>query len=113
MVIETEVDGYPYAHLGALPPGDYWVQALVHVYTEFHYTEFHRQDGHVIWAPGDQWEGQRWALSPGNLVSAPRRVSVDPASDRPIRLVLTDVIPPIDAPPDTERSSAYGWRAAS
>ena len=108
MVIETEADGYPYAHLGALPPGDYWVQALVHVY-----TEFHRQDGHVIWAPGDQWEGQRWALSPGNLVSAPRRVSVDPASDRPIRLVLTDVIPPIDAPPDTERSSAYGWRAAS
>ena len=98
MVIETEADGYPYAHLGALPPGDYWVQALVHVY-----TEFHRQDGHVIWAPGDQWEGQRWAFSPGNLVSAPRRVSVDPASDRPIRLVLTDVIPPIDAPPDTER----------
>ena len=98
MVIETEADGYPYAHLGAVPPGDYWVQALVHVY-----TEFHRQDGHVIWAPGDQWEGQGWAFSPGNLVSTPRRVSVDPASDRPIRLVLTDVIPPIDAPPDTER----------
>ena len=98
MVIETEADGYPYAHLGAVPPGDYWVQALVHVY-----TEFHRQDGHVIWAPGDQWAGQRWAFSPGNLVSAPRRVSVDRASDRPIRLVLTDVIPPIDAPPDTER----------
>ena len=98
MVIETEADGYPYAHLGAVPPGDYWVQALVHVY-----TEFHRQDGHAIWTPGDQWEGQRWAFSPGNLVSAPRRASVDPASDRPIRLVLTDVIPPIDAPPDTER----------
>ena len=98
MVIDAAADGYPFARLEALPPGDYWIQALVHVY-----TEYHRQDGHVVWAPQDQWEGQRWAFSPGNLVSAPRRVSVDPASDRPIRLVLTNVIPPIDAPPDTER----------
>ena len=97
MVIDAAADGYPYAHLGQLPPGDYWVQVLVHVY-----TEYHRQDGHVIWAPQDQWEGQRWAFSPGNLVSAPQRVSVDPASDTPIRLTLTAVIPTIETPPDTE-----------
>ena len=98
MVIDAAADGYPYARLGELPPGDYWVQALVHVY-----TEYHRQDGHVIRAPQDQWEGQRWAFSPGNLVSVPRRVRLDPASDTPIRLELADVIPPIDVPPDT------GW----
>ena len=97
MVIDAAAVGYPYAHLGELPPGDYWVQALVHVY-----TEYHRQDGHVIWAPQDQWEGQRWAFSPGNLVSAPQRVTVDPAADTPIRLTLTDLVPPIEAPPDTE-----------
>ncbi len=97
MVIDAAAVGYPYAHLGELPPGDYRVQALVHVY-----TEYHRQDGHVIWAPQDQWEGQRWAFSPGNLVSAPQRVTVDPAADTPIRLTLTDLVPPIEAPPDTE-----------
>ena len=31
MVIDAAADGYPYARLGELPPGDYWVQALVHV----------------------------------------------------------------------------------
>ena len=96
MVIDATAEGYPHARLGALPRGDYWVQALVHVY-----TEYHRQDGHVIWAPQDQWEGQRWAFSPGNLVSIPRRVHVDPGSDTPLRLVLADIIPPIEAPPDT------------
>ena len=97
MVIDAAADGYPYARLGELPPGDYWVQALVHVY-----TEYRRQDGHVVWAPQDQWEGQRWAFSPGNLVSAPRRVRVDPASDTPVRLALASVIPPVEVPPDTE-----------
>ena len=97
MVIDAAADGYPYARLGELPPGDYWVQALVHVY-----TQYRRQDGHVVWAPQDQWEGQRWAFSPGNLVSAPRRVRVDPASDTPIRLELAEAIPPVEAPPDTE-----------
>ena len=97
MVIDAAADGYPHAHLDALPAGDYWVQALVHVY-----TEYRRQDGHVVRAPQDQWEGQRWAFSPGNLVSAPRRVRVDPASDTPIRLELAGVIPPVEVPPDTE-----------
>ncbi|MCY4508998.1 MAG: hypothetical protein OXG35_18880, partial [Acidobacteria bacterium] len=87
MLIDAGAVGYPYARLGDLPAGDYWVQALLHVY-----TEFRRQDGHVVWAAHDQWEGQRWAFSPGNLVSASRRVRVDPASASPIRLELVDVI---------------------
>ena len=97
MVIDAAADGYPYARLGELPPGDYWLQALLHVY-----TEYRRQDGHVIRAPQDQWEGQRWAFSPGNLVSTPQRVRVDPGSDMPIQLELTGRIPPIEIPPDTE-----------
>ena len=97
LVIDAGADGYPWARLGDLPPGDYWAQALLHVY-----TEFRRQDGHVVWAPRDRWEGQRWAHSPGNLVSVPRRVRVDPASDTPIRLELVDAIPPVETPPDTE-----------
>ena len=97
MVIDAAADGYPYARLGDLPPGDYWLQALVHVY-----TEYHRRDGHVVWAPQDQWEGQRWAFSPGNLISAPQRVRVDPGSDTPIQVELTGEIPSIETPADTE-----------
>ena len=96
MIIDAAADGYPYARLGQLPPGDYWIQALVHVY-----TEYRRRDGHVVWAPQDQWEGQRWAFSPGNLVSPPQRVRVDPGSDAPIQLELTGEIPTIETPPDT------------
>src|SRR5512133_3382476 len=44
--------GYPLGSLAQLPPGDYYVQALVNIY-----TEFHRSDGHTIWAHMDQWEG--------------------------------------------------------
>ena len=42
------------------PPGEYFVQALLNVY-----TRFPRADGHVIWAHMDQWEGQQFNRSPG------------------------------------------------
>ena len=97
MVVDAGADGYPYRRLGGLPAGDYWVQAILHVY-----TEYDRADGHTIWAPQDQWEGQRWAFSPGNYFSEPRRVRVDPASDDVIEFELTGELPPIEVPPDTE-----------
>ncbi len=97
MAIDAAADGYPYRRLGSLPAGDYWIQAVLHVY-----TRYERADGHTIWAPQDQWEGQRWAFSPGNYVSESRRVRVDPTSNEPIRLTLTDVIPPIEVPADTD-----------
>ena len=97
MVVDAGADGYPYRRLGSLPAGDYWVQAILHVY-----TEYERADGHTIWAPQDQWEGQRWAFSPGNYFSEARRVRVDPASDDVIQFTLTGEIPPIEVPPDTE-----------
>src|SRR5580658_2084803 len=40
--------GYPADNLKSLPAGDYYVQALVNVY-----TQFHRSDGHTIWAHMD------------------------------------------------------------
>ena len=97
MVVDAGADGYPYRRFGSLPAGDYWVQAILHVY-----TQYERADGHTIWAPQDQWEGQRWAFSPGNHFSEPRRVRVDPASDDVIEFALTGTIPQIKVPPDTE-----------
>ncbi|MFY7947884.1 MAG: hypothetical protein ACOVRP_01595, partial [Gemmatimonas sp.] len=65
--------GYPYWSIRDIPPGDYYAQAVLNVY-----TRFARADGHTIWAHQDQWEGQRWAFSPGNLISTPVKVRVDP-----------------------------------
>ena len=66
------------------------------------YTEFHRADGHVVWMHDDQWEGQRWNRSPGNLYSAVQKVRIDPASNAVIRLVADQTLPPIAVPPDTK-----------
>jgi len=42
--------GFPLTSLNDLPAGDYYVQALLNVY-----TQFHRKDGHVIWANGSRF----------------------------------------------------------
>lgn len=79
-----------------LAPGDYCVQAVFNVL-----TEFHRVDGHVIWAHMDQWEGQNFARSPGNLYSAPQEIHIGPEAPTSIVLPLENIIPPIEVPADT------------
>ena len=69
-----------------MPAGDYYVQALLNIY-----TEFHRADGHVIWAHMDQWEGQQFSRSPGNLYSEVRKVHLDAARGYSIRLETTKI----------------------
>jgi hypothetical protein len=66
------------------------------------YTEFHRADGHTLWLHDDQWEGQQFNRSPGNLVSDVHRVHLDPTKGDTIRLELTRVLPPIELPSDTK-----------
>lgn len=89
--------GYPVASLRDIPAGDYYVQAVLNVY-----TEFHRADGHTVWAHMDQWEGQHFNTSPGNLVSEPMRVHLDPRAGYTIPISLTRVLPPVQEPPDTK-----------
>ncbi len=95
--IDASVLGFPLRSLSEIPPGDYYVQALLNVY-----TQFHRADGHVIWAHMDQWEGQQFNLSPGNLYSEVQKLHVDGARSATIRLTLDKVIPPVQVPVDTE-----------
>jgi hypothetical protein len=96
-VIDDTTPGYLTATLRDIPAGDYYVQALANVY-----TEFHRSDGHTIWAHMDQWEGQHLTRSPGNLVSPMQRVHLDPSSGFDVTLQTTTVIPPVQVPPDTK-----------
>ena len=88
--------GHPLASLSDLPAGEYWMQPFVNVY-----TRFARADGKTVWLHMDQWEGQDWKRSPGNIYGDPMRVAFDPKSTTPVRLVADKVIPPIQPPPDT------------
>jgi len=103
-VIDGTTLGAPVESLMDLAAGEYFVQALLNVY-----TKFERSDGHTVWMHMDQWEGQDWRRSPGNLISEVRKVFIDPAAgtvrfrdNDPGHLETDRVIPPIPFPEDTE-----------
>ena len=96
-VIDAGTFGHPVQSLRDIPAGDYWVQPFVNVY-----TKFARADGHTVWLHMDQWEGQNWKRSPGNIKGNPVQVHFDPASSAPITLVADQVIPPIPPAVDTD-----------
>jgi hypothetical protein len=89
--------GTPVADMADLPAGDYWVQPFVNVY-----SEFRRADGHVLWMHDDQWEGQNWIRSPGNLYGALQRSHFDPRAAQVVALTADTVIPPIAPIPDDD-----------
>jgi hypothetical protein len=97
MMVDRNAFGYPRASLNDLPRGEYWVQALLHKY-----ETFHRSDGHTVKLPMDRGEGQQWNRAPGNLFSKPRRVLIDPTTQRTISITLDQEIPPIEPPKDTK-----------
>jgi enterochelin esterase-like enzyme len=97
VVIDRGAAGYPVDDVEDLPPGEYRVQAMLHVY-----STFERSDGHTIKAPMDRWEGQNWRISPGNLYSDVQTVRIDPNAGGDFFLELSSVIPPVADPEDTE-----------
>jgi len=88
--------GFPLDSMAALPAGDYFVQGFVN-----RYSEFRRADGHTLWMHDDQWEGQHWRTSPGNLYSDVQQVHLDPARGWDVELTASNVIPPVEVPEDT------------
>ena len=96
-VIDSSTLGYPLTSLDQLPAGDYYVQAVLNIY-----GTFHRSDGHTVKLPPDMGEGQQWYEKPGNLMSKPQRVHLDPASGGVVRITVTDKIPPAEQPKDTK-----------
>ena len=96
-VLDASTLGYPVESLAELPAGDYYVQALLAVY-----TEFRRADGHVIRAHRDEWEGQHFNRAPGTLLSDAQRVRLDAASGFSVRLRLVEELPEVVVPPDDE-----------
>src|SRR6266581_7160759 len=97
-IIGSDTLGLPFKSLRDLVPDDYYLQAVLNIY-----TEFHRSDGHIIWAHMDQWEGQQFNESPGNFYSEVQKVHLDPATSYHVKLALDKVIQPLPTPPDTDR----------
>ena len=88
--------GYPLKSVRELPAGDYYVQALFNVY-----TRFQRSDGNTIWGHMDQWDGQQFNKSPGNLYTEIGHFHLDPLTGYEIRLTLNHKIAEQLPPGDT------------
>jgi hypothetical protein len=95
-IVDSRAFGYPKRSLSQIPPGDYWVQALLH-----RYETFRRSDGHTVKLPMDRGEGQQWNRAPGNLYSTPQKLTLN-ASSGQIKILLDKIIPPIEPPKDTK-----------
>lgn len=106
LVIDDTDLGSPLASVKDVPPGTYYVQAMVSLY-----SEFRRADGHVLWMHDDRWEGQDWRRSPGNLYSDAVRVALDPAKGGTVGLRADRVVPDIEMPPDSEYVRSFRYQS--
>ena len=96
-IVDEKASGYPVLRIADVPPGEYFVQALLHKY-----ETFRRADGHVVKLPMDRGEGQQWSRAPGNLYSKPVRMKLKPAENPDVGITLDQTIPPIPEPKDTK-----------
>jgi hypothetical protein len=90
-----EAIGYPLASIRDLPPGDYTAQAFLNVF-----TTFDRSDGEVLEMHLNSGAGQSPWRAPGNAMSDPRLVHIDPSEPELLRFEISKVIPPIDPVPE-------------
>ena len=97
IVIEDGAKGSPLAKVSEIPAGTYSVQAVLHKYETFRLA-----DGRVLKLPMDRGEGQQWSRAPGNLISTPRKITIDPAKTGTIKITLDKAIPPIPEPATTK-----------
>ncbi len=93
-VVDTSAVGHP-TGLAALPPGEYFVQAVVNVY-----EQVRRSDGHTIWVHLNDGTQEFFTVAPGNLYSEVLRVRIGDGGT--VRVPITRVIPPATRPADTE-----------
>jgi hypothetical protein len=96
-VFDAGTRGWPVESLRDIPPGDYFVQATLNVY-----TTVTRADGHTIKVHLDQGEGQNYRSSPGNLVTNVQKVRIDPKVGGVVKIAFARKNPPIEPPKDTK-----------
>ena len=97
IVFDDKVFGYPLRSLSDVPPGEYWIQALLHSY-----ETFNRADGYTLKLPLDRGDGQKWNLAPGNFYSIPKKVNINPRKNGIVKIILNNVILPFLDSEDTK-----------
>ncbi|MCF8263987.1 MAG: hypothetical protein K9I99_05740 [Melioribacteraceae bacterium] len=97
IIFDNNAVGYPVEKLSEIPEGEYFVQILFHKY-----ETFVRSDGHTVKLPMDRGEGQQWNRAPGNLISTPKKIKLNPNLGKTISLEFDQKIPPIPDPVDTK-----------
>lgn len=95
--IDTNTFGFPLRSISEIPAGEYYVQAVLHIYETFHLA-----NGHTVKLPMDRGEGQQWNRAPGNLYSEPKKIKIDPSKNSAIRITLDKTMPAIEPPKDTK-----------
>ena len=80
-IVDARSTSYP-APLSELPPGDYFVQAVVNVY-----DRVQRGDGQMLWLPVNDGTIEFFTAAAGNLYSEVKQVRVE--GTEPIRIELT------------------------
>jgi hypothetical protein len=86
---DHDVGGFPFESLADLPAGTYQTQALLSVY-----TSFDRSDGHTVSMHLNSGAGQNQWRAPGNAISAPTELTIDPLAGGSARLTIDQVIQP-------------------
>lgn len=89
--------GFPIRRVSQIPPGEYFVQAVLN-----RYDTFHLKSGKTVKLPPDRGEGQHWNIKPGNFFSRPFRIKIEAGRQEPIRVVMDQVIPAVKEPVDTK-----------
>ncbi|HMJ69319.1 MAG TPA: hypothetical protein VK508_10505 [Cyclobacteriaceae bacterium] len=97
IIVDQKAYGFPFASLNEIPPGEYYVQALIN-----RYETFKLKTGHTVKLPPDKGEGQRWNAKPGNFYSKPIKIRLDKSKATVIKITMDQVIPPIEEPKDTK-----------
>lgn len=95
VIVDNRAASYPMS-LDSLPPGDYYVQAVIDVY-----TRVHRADGHTIWVHMNDGRIETFQIAAGNLYSDVQKVHVG-SSGGTATLAASHVMPEQPREEDTE-----------
>jgi hypothetical protein len=97
VIVDEKAYGFPFTSLNDIPPGEYYVQALIN-----RYETFNLKTGHTVKLPPDKGEGQRWNAKPGNFYSKPIKIKLEKSKSSVTRIVMDQVVAPIEEPKDTK-----------
>jgi hypothetical protein len=94
VTVDQTTLGFP-KPLADLPPGGYFAQAIINVY-----TQVHRSDGHTLWVHLNDGMQEVFNNASGNLYSQVQKVHI--GSGGTFSLAVDRVIPPAQVAADTE-----------